>query len=173
MIPDPEKMICGIKPFKFLPHRYRGAQLDPRPYFSNRPVRRQLQMTESFFRSLLRLGLIKALGGVPIVARETSTKNMSRLINTLRNAMPDLKILIIGTFPIKHWAFHGSPESFQEFDQSNQQLAIGNIDKTHIIDSNEILLAKKPRIPVSCPDKFHLNERGHHSLFEHIRNILK
>jgi len=164
LVPNAERVICGLRPFRLLPQRYQGARLDPRPYFSNTSGRRQLQMIESFLRCSMRAALMKWLGAKTILPLEESAQNMRDILKLLMAEAPNLEVHLIGTYPILHWGFGKSATSFREFDAALKKL-VATVDCQASFIEIHTLLSTEGGGAFLCADRFHPNDEGHKRIF--------
>ena len=144
---------------RYMPPRWRRpGWMDPRPYYSSRPVRRALQWAESATRWRLKNWLIAMDGGERWATLEAFEAALVALLDPLQGRVP--RIVLVSHFGIDSAFFPGSAASLDGFWEVTQEVAVGRgvcaLDLRRRLDRSKHFLS----------DGFHPNVQGHRVIAE-------
>jgi hypothetical protein len=106
----------------WVPPSWRGyAAMDPRCYFSTTWPRKAKQSSLDALKQRVRLKLLKAKPGKPLVDVEEFASSQTELLKRLRAL--DTRVLVLGLLPVDQRRFPGSPEQFKTVNARVKQIA--------------------------------------------------
>jgi hypothetical protein len=151
------------KALRLLPARYRRAGwLDPRPYFSRRPVRRLGQRVESSARWRVKVLLMRLLGRQCWCDVQTYEVSLGVLLRSLDTA----RVFVVGSAAVDDRFFPGSGRSLDEYTRVSQKVA-----ETHgavFVDLSDVCIPWTDYLA----DHFHPNVGGHRRIADKIVSLL-
>jgi lysophospholipase L1-like esterase len=137
---------------RLLPPRWRRAGwLDPRPYFSSRPLRGRAQRLESALRWRLKVRLMRAFGAVQWTGPAAYESALHRLVEGLRPS----RVLVVGPLPVDDRFFPGSAREVGRYREIGR--AVAGRAGVAFVD----VWGTCRRWPDFCADHFHPNQAGH------------
>jgi hypothetical protein len=108
----------------WVPQSWRGyAAMDPRCYFSTTWWRKAKQTSVDALKQRVRLKLLRACPGRPLMDLESLASHQSELIKQLRSL--GTRIVVLGLLPVDEDRFPGSADHFKIVNARLQQIAQG------------------------------------------------
>lgn len=105
----------------WVPRSWRGyAAMDPRCYFSSTWWRKAKQISVDALKQRVRLRLLRAWSGKPLMDLETLASYQTELIRRLRSL--GTLVLVLGLLPVDRKRFPGSAENFKIVNARLQQI---------------------------------------------------
>lgn len=144
---------------RYLPPRWRKpGWMDPRPYFSVRPIRRLLQVIESGLRWRTKVAMIRAGASMRYLSPQTYAEGLTGLLTDLTESHSSL-VIIISHCGISERHFPGSTESLEAFYRATIQAVqthphchqVAIVDVRDLASDTTLMLA----------DGFHPSAAGH------------
>jgi hypothetical protein len=106
----------------WVPQSWRSyAAMDPRCYFSTTWWRRAKQTSVDSLKQRIRLKLLRARAGKPLMDLETFASHQAELIRRLQSL--SAHVLVLGLLPVREERFPGSAEYFKSVNVRLQQIA--------------------------------------------------
>lgn len=140
------------------------SALDPRCYFSKTWWRRAKQTSVDALKQRMRLRLLNARAGKPLIDVDAFASYQTRLIQQLRSLTA--RVVVLGLLPVDRNCFPGSPEQFKSVNARLQQIAeiegVEFIDWASQLDGGALFYR----------DGFHPNEAGAVALATILRERL-
>jgi lysophospholipase L1-like esterase len=150
---------------KVVPRRWRSpGWLDPRPYYSERRMKRAAQRLESAVRWRLKVALIRSRGGTRWGLPEMYERDLAYLIRNLQ-ANGTETIVVVGHMGHDERFFPGSESSCAEFGEINERVAraVG----AHFVDGEGVCA----RWDDFLADHFHPNQAGHRRIADRLLTL--
>lgn len=145
-----------------VPNRYRSEKIDPRPYYSSKPLKKSLQYVENCLRTFCRNFLYITGNLSPKVERLVMENNFL----TLLNVHADTKVIVISPSCISEKLFPGTSLRFEKLNTFLEGLAsrknVSYFDMRPNLEKQELM-----------KDEFHLNQQGHKLLKAEFEVYLK
>ena len=150
------------KAMRFVPKRWRQkGWLDPRPYFSRKPIKRLYQKLESALRWRWKIVLIKAGGGETWMSQTEYEKSLLRLLEiALGKTSADIILLTPPALDEKF--FPGSPQSLRGY-QDGLSRARSLLQATKRVSVCDIATDLQ-QWDDFFDDHFHPNAKGHRKI---------
>jgi lysophospholipase L1-like esterase len=141
----------------WVPAAWRGyAAMDPRCYFSTTWWRKAKQTSLNTLKQNLRLKLLKARPGRPLMDLDILASYQTELLRRLREL--ETRVVVLGLLPVDQARFPDSPEHFRLV---NARLAeIAQTEGAEFFDWGSILPANGNRGALFYRDGFHPNAAG-------------
>ena len=153
----------------WVPRSWRGyAAMDPRCYFSTTWWRKAKQTSIDALKQKVRLKLLKARAGQPLIDLEQFTNYQTDLLRNLRQLGP--RLLVLGLLPVDDARFPGSPEHFRAVNVRLQQIAAA--EGAEFFDWASLLSTRGKPADFFYRDGFHPNPAGAGELAQILREYL-
>ena len=149
----------------WVPQSWRNySAMDPRCYFSTTWWRKAKQTSVDALKQSMRLRLLQARAGKPLIDLESFAAYQTRLIQELRSL--GTRILVLGLLPVDHERFPGSEVHFKSVNARLQQIA--DAEGVEFFDWASQLNGGA----LFYRDGFHPNEAGAVALAKVLRDLL-
>ena len=159
-----------LNAMRFVPKRWRQkGWLDPRPYFSRKPVKRLYQKLESALRWRWKVVLIKAMGGETWMPQKDYEENLLRLLEVALNKT-SADIILLTSPALDEKFFPGSPHSLQSYRDGLYQ-TVSLLPATKRVLVCDITTDLKQWNDF-FDDHFHPNADGHKKIAKKLSVIL-
>ena len=145
-----------------MPTYFRGARIDPRPYYSKRIAKRVLEKLENFTRGLMRKYLNITRNFEYRISITDTKINLSRIANFYA----DKKIIFVASAPTNNFLFPGAKTAYIQIDEQLKMLALKH--KGLYFDFKPTLDAKSDVMN----DCFHLKQKGHLKIALEFKTLL-
>ena len=150
----------------WVPSSWRGyAAMDPRCYFSTTWWRKAKQSSVDTMKQRVRLKLLNARPGKPLIDLDELAVYLTDLIKRLRAI--GTRVLVLGLLPVDRARFPSSPEYFKSVNARLEQVAIA--EGAEFLDWGSLLPANGD---LFYRDSFHPNKAGARVLAQILRERL-
>jgi lysophospholipase L1-like esterase len=161
----PAMLVDGDWPW-WVPASWRGyAAMDPRCYFSTTWWRKAKQSSVDAMKQKVRLKLLNARPGKPLIDLDQFAGYLTDLIKRLRAI--GTRVLVLGLLPVDQSRFPSSPEYFKSVNTRLEQIATA--EGAEFLDWGSLLPANGN---LFYRDSFHPNKAGAQVLAQILRERL-
>lgn len=143
-----------------VPSRYRKEKIDPRPYYSNRVVKRFFEKLDNLGRHFFRYYAFISGNLEDTVPFKETVKNIDFILDYYKSK----KIILISTSTVNGFYFPGASRNFSKINKYLHSKKNNNIEFFNIQDKIEKSYLLK--------DKFHLSAIGHAAMKQKFISFL-